>query len=177
MSGSVPSGDGDGMDECIDPRLTLLTLDGAVSTPDLVDLNDWIRIEDGGSARSPSLVNFSSYAGSSADSPSNDVGFASLEMEQPEFPVAHAPTALSATTGDTMHDIAAAQHGVFTETPGPWNMTMPANELAALHANYSNVYNQAQLGMDQGYDFNTIHSIPNPPAFMMQSNANPSSET
>ncbi|EAA27199.1 hypothetical protein GE21DRAFT_9544 [Neurospora crassa] len=127
------------VDNCIDPRLLTLPMD----------------VENGGSARSPSTVNspstpsdFSSYVGSGAESPS-DVGFSLAEMEQELLSVAQDPTGLNAAPGDTMHDITAAQHGVLQETPGPWTMTMPANELAALKDGYVNIYNQAQPNVDQ----------------------------
>lgn len=93
-------------------------------------------------------------------------------MEQDSPAVAQDPTGLNAAPGNTMHNITAAQHGVLQE------MAMSANELAALQDEYVKMCNQAQLNMNQAYDFSTtMHSIPNPPAIMMQSNGNPSYET
>lgn len=166
------------VDGYIDPKWLTLHMDiESVSTPDQVDLDDCGTIEDGGSARSPSSVNspstmsdFSSYVGSGDGSP-NDVGFSPVGMEHDSPAVTQDPTGLNAASGDTMHDITAAQHGVIQE------MAMSANEFAALQDEYVNICNQAPLNMNQACDFNTIHSIPNPPAIMTQSNGNPSHET
>lgn len=150
-----------------------------------MDLNDWNTVDANGSARSPSVVEslstssgFSSYAGSSANSPSRDVGFTSQELEQPEFHVAHVPTAPSA--GDTMHDmVATGHHGTLEVTPVSWDMGNPmsSNEIAL--QNDFETLDQMQFNTSQSQDFglNTMPSIPNTSAIMMQRNVNPSSET